>query len=128
MRFVVLFLLIIFLLTGCSKKESSQTSTQSAQKETSRTLAQKQSKSSQNEILVQTTLPTSLPENQYITTSSGLKYADIKVGTGEKPKPGDLVVVHYTGWLTNGKRFDSSVLKNKPFKFLLGYSSKFGLR
>jgi len=55
-----------------------------------------------------------------VTTPSGLQYEDLKVGTGLEPKAGRTVVVHYTGWLTNGKKFDSSVDRNTPFKFVLG--------
>jgi len=55
-----------------------------------------------------------------VTTPSGLQYEDIKAGTGLEPKAGQTVVVHYTGWLTNGKKFDSSVDSNRPFKFVLG--------
>jgi FKBP-type peptidyl-prolyl cis-trans isomerase len=54
------------------------------------------------------------------TTQSGLKYEDKVVGTGATPQVGQTVVVHYTGWLTNGKKFDSSVDRNEPFKFPLG--------
>ena len=55
-----------------------------------------------------------------VTTSSGLKYNDIKVGDGDTAKAGQTVVVHYTGTLTNGKKFDSSLDRNKPFDFKLG--------
>lgn len=55
-----------------------------------------------------------------ITTPSGLKYEDLVVGKGEVPKSGDTVLVHYTGWLTDGKKFDSSVDRNQPFQFVLG--------
>ncbi len=51
------------------------------------------------------------------TTPTGLKYWDIKVGTGQEAKSGDHVKVHYTGWLTNGKKFDSSVDAHQPFDF-----------
>jgi peptidylprolyl isomerase len=54
------------------------------------------------------------------TTASGLKYEDLKVGDGAQPKSGQKVSVHYTGWLTNGKKFDSSVDRGEPFKFTLG--------
>ena len=53
-------------------------------------------------------------------TKSGLKYWDLKKGSGKEAKPGDEVTVHYTGWLTSGKKFDSSVDRNEPFKFKLG--------
>jgi peptidylprolyl isomerase len=55
-----------------------------------------------------------------VTTPSGLKYVDLEVGTGAMPKRGQTVIVHYTGWLTNGKKFDSSVDRNQPFPFALG--------
>ena len=50
----------------------------------------------------------------------GLEYWDIKEGTGAVAKAGDTVKVHYTGWLTNGKKFDSSVDRGQPFGFKLG--------
>lgn len=54
------------------------------------------------------------------TTPTGLVIEDIVVGQGAMPKNGQTVVVHYTGWLTNGTKFDSSVDRNQPFEFLLG--------
>jgi FKBP-type peptidyl-prolyl cis-trans isomerase FkpA len=53
-------------------------------------------------------------------TSSGLEYDDIKKGTGATATRGDVVVVHYTGWLTDGKKFDSSKDHGEPFSFKLG--------
>ena len=55
-----------------------------------------------------------------VTTTSGLKYIDEVVGTGESPKTGQSVTVHYTGTLENGTKFDSSVDKGKPYTFRLG--------
>jgi FKBP-type peptidyl-prolyl cis-trans isomerase len=55
-----------------------------------------------------------------VTTPSGLKYVDQVVGQGASPRQGQTVVVHYTGWLTNGKKFDSSVDRGQPFNFVLG--------
>jgi FKBP-type peptidyl-prolyl cis-trans isomerase len=55
-----------------------------------------------------------------ITTASGLIYEDTVVGEGAEAKAGDHVVVHYTGWLTNGSKFDSSKDRNDPFDFPLG--------
>ncbi len=55
-----------------------------------------------------------------VTTASGLQYWDIKVGTGQIANDGDHVKVHYTGWLTSGKKFDSSVDAHQPFELTLG--------
>ena len=55
-----------------------------------------------------------------VTTADGLKYWDTKVGTGTTATAGHKVQVHYTGWLTNGKKFDSSVDRKEPFAFQLG--------
>jgi FKBP-type peptidyl-prolyl cis-trans isomerase len=49
----------------------------------------------------------------------GLEYWDIKIGTGTSAQPHQKVTVHYTGWLTNGKKFDSSVDTGKPISFSL---------
>ena len=56
------------------------------------------------------------------TTASGLQYWDIKAGTGPVAQAGQTVKVDYTGWLTSGKKFDSSVGTGKPFQFKLGAS------
>ena len=57
---------------------------------------------------------------QEVTTSSGLKYVDQVVGTGDAAVVGKTASVHYTGWLENGKKFDSSVDRGQPFSFPLG--------
>ena len=59
-------------------------------------------------------------ENKVITTESGLKYIDVKVGDGAEAKKGDNVSVHYTGRLKDGKKFDSSKDRGQPFDFPLG--------
>jgi peptidylprolyl isomerase len=55
-----------------------------------------------------------------VTTPSGLKYVDEVVGEGAAPEKGKRVKVHYTGRLTDGKKFDSSVDRGQPFEFTIG--------
>lgn len=55
-----------------------------------------------------------------ITTESGLKYIVLKEGAGAVPKKGDMVKAHYTGWLVNGTKFDSSVDRGEPLQFQVG--------
>ena len=55
-----------------------------------------------------------------VTTASGLTYIITQSGTGARLKAGDTVIVHYTGLLTNGVKFDSSLDKNEPLPFRLG--------
>ena len=54
------------------------------------------------------------------TTPSSLEYEDIRIGEGKAAQAGQLVTVHYTGWLTDGSKFDSSKDRNDPFQFSLG--------
>jgi FKBP-type peptidyl-prolyl cis-trans isomerase len=55
-----------------------------------------------------------------VTTASGRKYTDLKVGDGPSPKPGQTITVHYTGTLENGKKFDSSLDRGVPADFRIG--------
>ncbi len=66
-----------------------------------------------------TTAPTKVTGDG-VKTASGLQYWDIRVGTGAEAKGGSHVKVHYTGWLTTGKKFDSSVDAHQPFDFTIG--------
>lgn len=58
--------------------------------------------------------------SQTTTTPSGLIFDDVKLGEGEPAALGQTVSVHYTGWLTDGNKFDSSKDRNEPFEFPLG--------
>ncbi|WP_429498983.1 FKBP-type peptidyl-prolyl cis-trans isomerase [Robbsia andropogonis] len=58
--------------------------------------------------------------NNKTTTESGLQYEDLIVGEGTEAKAGQNVSVDYTGWLTDGQKFDSSKDRNAPFQFSLG--------
>lgn len=64
--------------------------------------------------------PTEVDEGDYVTTDSGLKYYDLEVGDGASPQVGQGVAVHYTGWLEDGTKFDSSLDRGQPFTFALG--------
>ncbi|HQT47690.1 MAG TPA: FKBP-type peptidyl-prolyl cis-trans isomerase [Acidocella sp.] len=65
-----------------------------------------------------------MSESKINTMPSGVQYEDHVVGTGEMPKKGQMVTVHYTGWLDDngakGKKFDSSRDRGQPFTFKLG--------
>jgi len=65
-----------------------------------------------------TTPPT--PSANAITTASGLIYEDLQVGDGASAKSGDAVTVNYTGWLTDGTKFDSSIDRGQTFDFTIG--------
>lgn len=64
--------------------------------------------------------PSKVGEKDLKTTKSGLKYAVLTEGKGTAAKKDQLVTVHYSGWLTNGTKFDSSVDRGQPFRFPLG--------
>ena len=59
-------------------------------------------------------------DDQVVQTATGLGYVDLVEGTGARPKTGDTVSVHYTGWLKSGTKFDSSVDRGTPFEFPVG--------
>ena len=69
-------------------------------------------------------------QGQAMTTESGLKIIDTTVGTGASPKTGQICVMHYTGWLSDGgakgKKFDSSVDHGSPFEFPIGMKRVIG--
>ncbi|NTV62401.1 MAG: FKBP-type peptidyl-prolyl cis-trans isomerase [Oscillochloris sp.] len=64
--------------------------------------------------------PTKVEDAQYTTTSSGLKYYDLVVGSGSEATVGKTAIVHYTGWLTDGTMFDSSLSRGETFLFQVG--------
>ncbi len=64
--------------------------------------------------------PTEVADDQLTITDSGLKYYDLEEGSGEAAEAGDQVAVHYTGWLLDGTKFDSSLDRDQPFVFGLG--------
>ena len=66
------------------------------------------------------TNPLSSGDIDVITTATGLQYKDIVVGTGAAAEEGATAVVHYTGWLLDGTKFDSSLDRGVPFEFVIG--------
>jgi peptidylprolyl isomerase len=73
--------------------------------------------------VIEPVVMTEVDEEDYTITESGLKYYDIVEGDGESPEEGQTVVVHYTGWLEDGTKFDSSLDRGEPFSFPLGTGS-----
>lgn len=63
---------------------------------------------------------TKISNQMTMTTETGLTYIVTKRGEGAALKAGDKVIVHYTGLLTNGQKFDSSLDRGQPFSFPLG--------
>lgn len=118
-------------VTGCNNKEKTATS-QSATQATPQQPAAPQAKTAapaapgqEGEVTesaaVQAARKLGTPtDNPVVSLPSGLQYIDVKEGQGEPAKAGDMVQVHYTGWLENGTEFDSSLKRGQPFVFQLG--------
>lgn len=98
-------------LSACSPKSESATETT----ENITTMEETTTPDSTN-----TPAPVSDTPGDTITTASGLKYIMLHEGTGAKPTPGKSVSVHYTGYLTDGSKFDSSVDRGQPISFAIG--------
>lgn len=60
------------------------------------------------------------PTGKEVVTPSGLRYVDLKVGEGAEAESGKIVEIHFTGWLADGNKFESSLDRQKPFTFRLG--------
>ncbi len=108
MRVVSLILFISLLLNGCQKKTEATYYTPI------------ENTSSQSDIK-NTFIPWQIEDSsKIITTPSGLKYYIVREGTGNNPMPGQSVLVHYHGTLTNGQTFDSSFERGSPFETVIG--------
>ncbi len=70
--------------------------------------------------IIEPVFMTEVDEDDYTVAESGLKYYDFVEGEGDMPEVGQTVVVHYTGWLEDGTKFDSSLDRGQPFSFPLG--------
>lgn len=97
---IVLLLLVAVTIPACSQKETKSGSEQPA--------------------VGQATQAGQVAPAGLITTPSGLAYQDLVAGSGPSPTAGKLVKVHYTGWLQDGTKFDSSLDSGQPFEFPIG--------
>ncbi len=70
--------------------------------------------------IIEPVFMTEVAEEDFTVMDSGLKYYDLMEGDGDMPESGQTVVVHYTGWLEDGTKFDSSLDRGQPFPFPLG--------
>ncbi|HHI02518.1 MAG TPA: FKBP-type peptidyl-prolyl cis-trans isomerase [candidate division Zixibacteria bacterium] len=110
---LLLALLLLAGAAGCQSGDTSKTETAANETAVTDTTATEATEGGE------TTEGTAVDENE-VTTESGLKYVDYTVGDGASPKEGDMVVVHYSGFLTDGTKFDSSVDRGQPFQFKIG--------
>jgi FKBP-type peptidyl-prolyl cis-trans isomerase len=113
------FILVVVGLVGisCSGEEPKQ-SASAAKPEVSTQAATSRGGGSGYDLT--SAAPQQIEMSQYTTTESGLQYFDFVTGSGAQPQKGQRVSVHYTGWYTSGKKFDSSVDRDDPFEFSLG--------
>ena len=121
-KIVSIFLMTsLFLLLGCSsepKKEEVQTVSPPVEEPVAQTPEPLKPIEEPPAPEAETKPAPSAPKT--IKTASGLRYQDLVVGKGASPKAGNRVRVHYTGWLTDGTKFDSSLDRGVPFDFTLG--------
>jgi peptidylprolyl isomerase len=107
-RAIPLFLIVAFTIFGCAKKEQkADDSATSGEQGTEQTIGA-------------TGEMPDIENLEMMTTNTGLKYYPVKEGSGDTPQQGQTAVVHYTGWLTDGKKFDSSLDRGQPFEFPVG--------
>lgn len=109
----------ILALAGTGCKDPKTPKAQASEASAAGTAAASASWEERKEPSVEEKKP-AVPASQEVTTASGLKYVDLVVGAGETPQAGQTVQVHYTGWLTDGRKFDSSVDRGQMFEFPLG--------
>ncbi len=107
------FVLLCVVFFGCA-----QVSTEAPETNASQNTIQESPASTT--VADSTTTKASDNMSDAVTTPSGLKYEVIKEGTGETPKAGQTVTVHYTGTLEDGTKFDSSRDRGQPFQFTIG--------
>ena len=109
MSLAIRFIAVVLVATslGCQQTDQGATTTDTPAAQTSTTTPS-------------TPAPETAPAAGEVKMPNGLVYAELKVGDGALAESGKRVSVHYTGWLTDGTKFDSSVDRNEPFTFELG--------
>jgi len=105
--------LLALFASGCYQASTTQSSASSTSATTTTTPASDQ------------TAPADKPADAAsgaaeVALPGGLKYVDLKVGDGDIAEAGMTATVHYTGWLADGTKFDSSVDRGQPFPFRIG--------
>ncbi|GAX45339.1 FKBP-type peptidylprolyl isomerase [Tolypothrix sp. NIES-4075] len=108
------------LMVACTQQGDTQQTDNAGQTTSTRSIAATEASVTVASTPSSTPKKTTTGANKVVTTSSGLKYTELKVGTGATPKTGQTVWVHYTGTLENGTKFDSSRDRGVPFEFPLG--------
>lgn len=96
MRWLILLTFLLTIMLACGESDSSDSTTPN------------------------TTTEVNMDSNSTVTTDTGLQYTDLIVGTGAAASAGDTAVVHYTGWLLDGTKFDSSLDRGDPLQFAIG--------
>jgi len=113
----LVLLIGLVAIAGCAKKEASPPAEQQSSAAT-------QTEQTTTETPAQQTAPAEsgipMVAGDTVTTASGLKYIEIAAGSGPTPEPGNLIGAHYTGWLLDGKKFDSSRDRGQPLQFPIG--------
>lgn len=100
MRWLILLTFLLTIMLACGESDSSDSTSDST--------------------TPNTTTEVNMDSNSTVTTDTGLQYTDLIVGTGAAASAGDTAVVHYTGWLLDGTKFDSSLDRGDPLQFAIG--------
>jgi len=114
---------VVLMLSVCAGFALSQTKKRVVRRSAKTTTVKKITTPSRTTIIRKTTTPRktmTTSNSSAVTTESGLTYIVTKNGTGAQLKAGDEIIVNYTGLLTNGTKFDSSLDRGEPFSFPLG--------
>src|SRR5262245_15754601 len=116
-----LALAAVLLVLGCNESEKGTVGTSGGTSSTTSSSGTSGTTSATTGTGMSATATTTPPgASGEVTMPNGLKYQDLVAGTGAEAVAGKEVTVHYTGWLANGTKFDSSVDRSQPFTFTLG--------